>query len=470
MSSKPLTVGLEVHAQILAKRKLFSSTQTSFHEKPNSRVSYYDASLPGTQPKLNWDCVRLALRAAFALNARVSSQFSFDRKHYMYPDQPAGYQLTQYFQPYATDGYLELKPRDFAAAKVKRDAATQVRIKQIQIEQDTGKTMYVDETSRVDLNRANSALIEIVTEPDISSPEEAGIFVKKLQNLLRYAGVCSGDMETGSMRVDANVSLGRGYRCEIKNLFSTSAVVAAIRAEHKRQEVELNAGRVVPSETRGWDGRKTWRLRGKEGIIDYRYMPDPELPAVRVSQKVVDSVQSNMPDLPDAILDRLLQHLTLVDANTLIDYGRDYVDFYWRLCSEINPRNAGNWLIHRWLGQTPELPPLQQFCDILRALETERITSSTAKLLLKHLVSNRAADINKLIVEFGLKLNDSHPELEAVCRQIIGANPDVVGRICSGKRNAVGFLLGEVMKETQGTYRPGVVRETLLKLIEHDSV
>ncbi|PRT57114.1 Glutamyl-tRNA(Gln) amidotransferase subunit B, mitochondrial [Wickerhamiella sorbophila] len=483
MSGHKLKCGLEVHAQLLTKQKLFSSTSTSFHAPPNTRVSYYDAALPGTQPRFNYDCLRLALTAAAALNCDVKRSFSFDRKHYMYPDQPAGYQITQHFEPFAMGGFLDVMARDYS--KPRGHPTTRVNIKQIQIEQDTAKTIYVDNVSQVDLNRTNTGLIELVTEPDLPTAESAGVFVKKLQTLLRHLGVCNGEMETGAMRVDVNVSVDDGERCEIKNLFSTSAVVAAIKAEFNRQIRDIESGKVISSETRGWDGKETWKLRGKEGSIDYRYMPDPELPVVRLPDSIVEKIRRSMPALPDQVLDELVAapyNVPLVDAKTLMDHGMRYVNFY-RDSHALFTKSGGkktsivsNWLVHRWLGQTETqvFPSVQVFTDLLIAMDKGEITSTSAKLILKHLVglaeSNELTPdvtIKSIIDEFDLGTAEADDQLDAVCAGVIEENPDAANRYRSGKRNAVSFLLGATMKATQGTYSPAQVKSALERLLKN---
>lgn len=479
MSGYKLKCGLEVHAQLLTKQKLFSSTNTSFHAHPNSHVSFFDAALPGTQPRFNYGCLRLALTAAAALNSDVRSSFSFDRKHYMYPDQPAGYQITQHYEPFASGGYLDLTARDYS--KPRSQPTTRVHIKQIQIEQDTGKTIYVDNTSQVDLNRTNTGLIELVTEPDLPTPESAGVFVKKLQTLLRHLNICSGEMESGAMRVDVNVSVNGGERCEIKNLFSTSAVVAAIKAEFDRQVRDIKEGKIISSETRGWDGKNTWKLRGKEGSIDYRYMPDPELPVVHLRPSIMEKINKDLPALPDSILDSLLEdpyNVPLVDAKTLMERGMRYVDFYRQVHSMFVERGGkkssmvASWLVNRWMGQTEggELPPVEIFAELLLAIDGGKITTTSGKLILKHLVGlaesgqlDSNLTVGNIIEEFDLGTAEADDELDAICQAVIKSNADATARYLSGKKNAISFLLGATMKTTQGTYNPAQVKAALEK-------
>lgn len=479
-----LKLGLEVHAQLQAGHKLFSRTIPKFHAVPNSQVSFFDAALPGTQPQLSLSCLRLAIRAGLALDCTIPKRFSFDRKHYMYPDQPSGYQITQYREPIAKNGYLDLFARDLPQHLLKGpDAAKdgilkRIRIAQVQMEQDTGKTSYVDDLSLVDLNRANTGLIELITMPDFTAEAEAIAFIRKLQLLLRRLGVCSGEMETGAMRVDVNVSVmdpetgaDLGDRCEIKNLFSTSAVKYAVRAEYKRQVEELKRGNTIEKETRGWDGKKTWKLRDKESALDYRYMPDPDIPPYFLPPRVVASVRDNLPELPDKVLDRVLATgASLVDAKKLVDWD-GAAEYVLRVCEQlgdrIEPKLASTWLANRW--QDAALPDLQQFKDLLVAVSTQRVSTTTAKLIMKHMALGYDGSIDKLIEDFELESpsesEDASAELHQICEQVINAHPDVVAKIRKGKKASIGFLLGQVMKETQGTFDPNQVKQTLSAMV-----
>lgn len=484
-----LKLGLEVHAQLLAKQKLFSRAPTSFQAEANSQVAYFDAAIPGTQPKISWACVNLALRAGIALNTFIHPFFSFDRKHYMYPDQPLGYQITQRREPIATNGYLDLYARDFTSqSQYSNNFAKRIRISQIQMEQDTGKTSYVDNMSLVDLNRANTGLIELVTCPDFESEDEAVAFIRKLQLLLKRLRVCSGEMESGAMRVDVNVSVADengadlGERCEIKNLFSTSAVRSAVKAEFARQCNELARGNSIERETRGWDGKNTWRLRSKESVKDYRYMPDPDLPRFLLSEEVVDKVRSSLPEAPDLIWDKLVgdpYNLAETDARTIIETeGASefcFVATKLFLSGGGKPQSAklvGTWLVHRWLGESDFLPSnTQQFVDVLIAADNKRISTTSARLLLRHIAQGFSGSIDDIIAEFGLESEPASETSELVntCKRVVASHPEVVERIKRGKKSSLGFLLGQVMKETQGTLDPKNIKAELKVAIESSS-
>ncbi|CAN6674704.1 glutamyl-tRNA(Gln) amidotransferase subunit B, mitochondrial [Trichomonascus vanleenenianus] len=480
-----LTCGLEIHAQLMTHHKLFSNSRTSFHAEPNSHVSFYDAAVPGTQPKFNMCALLLALKAAVALNCDIRREFSFDRKHYFYGDQPTGYQITQHYQPYAMNGVVNLYPRDGVPEEIP------VRIKQIQIEQDTGKSTYIDSTAHIDLNRTNHGLIELVTEPDIPTPEAAGVFVKKLQMLLKHLGVCSGELESGAMRVDVNVSVNGGQRCEIKNLSSTSAIVHAIKAEFKRQKQELIKGGKIYSETRGWDGTKTWKLRGKEEGVDYRYMPDPELQPIQVDPQDLEAIRKDLPELPDSIFQGLLQHpysVPLKDARTLMSVP-GLVDYYKQVYTHIEayggkkPRAASNWIVHRYYGELNTLGiefdirkaiPPGILGDIILMVEQSKITSTSGLLLIKHLISNsedQKYSIPELVEELDLgKAQESDNEvkqaIEGLCQSVIEANRQVSEQVRSGKKpKSIMFLVGQVMRECQGRVDANTARETLEKIL-----
>lgn len=463
-----LKLGLEIHAQLAAPHKLFSVARHGAAGAPNTRVACFDAALPGTLPRLNWDCVYLAIAAARALDARVNSRFAFDRKHYMYPDQPAGYQLTQRLAPVATGGALRLLARD-GVKTPKR-----ITLAQIQLEQDTGRSSHIDGVTLVDLNRANTGLIELVTNPDFGSADEAVAFVRKLRLLLRTLRVCTGEMEQGALRVDVNVNVvgSRGEplseRCEIKNLFGFGAIRHAVAAEFRRHCALLSAGEPVPAETRGWDGKNTYKLRRKEAVADYRYFPDPELPEYVLPASVIDKVVAAMPTLPDAVLDMLVASpyaLSEADAYKLVEtpQGPETLaaivrEFRARGGSEQRAALAGRWLVNIWMGHSVVLPPIQQFADVLLAVDAQTITTTTAKLLLQHLANGYKGSVDALVREFGLQTAAEPSELQVACAAAIRNHADVVLRIKRGKTKAITVLIGAVIKETQGTHDPAAVR------------
>ncbi|KAG6088870.1 hypothetical protein E4U30_003300 [Claviceps sp. LM220 group G6] len=324
-----LTVGIEIHAQLNASRKLFSPATTSFNDEPNSHVALFDVSMPGSQPLFQKESLIPALRAALALNCEINPVSHFDRKHYFWWDQPSGYQITQYYKPFAKDGDITITARDGIAAE--DGERVNVRIKQVQLEQDTAKTLAQSGTVHwLDMNRVGVPLIEIITEPDMHHPRTAAAFVRKVQLLLATVDACVSGMEEGGLRVDVNVSVRKtddpsralGTRTEIKNISTIKAVEDAIIAERDRQIRELEAGEVITSETRGWTlgSKETRRLRGKEGDVDYRYMPDPDIAPLVIGDDFVRHLRSSLPVLPDTELDTLISEhgLSPRDALALI--------------------------------------------------------------------------------------------------------------------------------------------------------
>ncbi|RDA85225.1 hypothetical protein CP532_3288 [Ophiocordyceps camponoti-leonardi (nom. inval.)] len=426
-----LTVGIEIHAQLNTARKLFSHSATSFNDEPNSHVTLFDAAIPGTQPLLNTDVLLPALRAALALNCDVQRVSRFDRKHYFWWDQPAGYQITQYYEPLARSGYITLFARDGIAPE--DGESVTVGIKQIQLEQDTAKTLaQAHNVHWLDFNRVGVPLIEIITEPDLHHPRSAAILVRKMQLMLSSVDACVSGMEAGGLRADVNVSVRKlddptkklGTRTEIKNLSTIKAVEDAIIAERDRQIRELEGGGVVIGETRGWTlgAKETRRLRGKEGEVDYRYMPDPDIAPLVIADDLVDYLQTSLAILPDAELDQLVAHwgLTPKDAMSLLAlYTGSRVQYFYRVVEALGKKLAaesapspppelaryatlaGNWILHE-LGRvaafkgesvvmeelvfTPEgecaRVPVSELSQLLYHVYLKHITGKVAKELL----------------------------------------------------------------------------------------
>ncbi|KAG6010542.1 hypothetical protein E4U21_005895 [Claviceps maximensis] len=429
-----LTIGIEIHAQLNTSRKLFSSATTSFSDEPNSHVALFDVSMPGSQPLFQKKTLIPAIRAALALNCEINPVSHFDRKHYFWWDQPAGYQITQYYEPFAKNGHITLLARDGIAAE-DGDGLT-VRIKQMQLEQDTAKTLaQPGNVHWLDLNRVGVPLIEIITEPDIHHPRTAAAFVRKVQLLLNTADTCVSGMEAGGLRADVNVSVRKtddpsralGTRTEIKNLNTIKAVEDAIIAERDRQIRELEAGGKIAGETRGWSlgSKETRRLRGKEGEVDYRYMPDPDIAPLVIGSDLVEHLRSSLAVLPDIELDTLIEKhgLTPKDALSLImlDNGAR-AQYYYRVLEVVHSTYqaatsgqvdtmlpefktyatlTANWVLHE-LGRLTtykagpfatanlyftndgecEQVPVSELAPLLYHLSRKRITGKVAKELL----------------------------------------------------------------------------------------
>ncbi|KAF1737382.1 Glutamyl-tRNA(Gln) amidotransferase subunit B, mitochondrial [Beauveria bassiana] len=423
-----LTVGIEIHAQLNSPRKLFSSATTSFNDDPNSHVALFDVSMPGSQPRFQKETLIPALRAALSLNCEIQELSRFDRKHYFWWDQPSGYQITQYYQPFAKNGHITLLARDGIAAE--DGESVTVRIKQVQLEQDTAKTLaQVGNIQWLDFNRVGVPLIEIITEPEMHHPRTAAVFVRKVQLLLNTVDACVSGMEVGGLRADVNVSVRRtgdaniplGTRTEIKNLSTVKSVEDAIIAERDRQIRELEAGGTIAGETRGWavGSTETRRLRGKEGEVDYRYMPDPDIEPLIIGNDLVQHLQESLAVLPDKELDSLVADygLTAKDALSLItlDNGAR-VQYFYRVLDLVGEMLresgaepdlksyatlVGNWVIHE-LGRltTTKAGPLASgelsfsqegecaqvheyhLAELLHHLFQKRITGKVAKELL----------------------------------------------------------------------------------------
>ncbi|KAF5010705.1 hypothetical protein FDECE_3165 [Fusarium decemcellulare] len=426
-----LTVGIEIHAQLNTARKLFSPAVTSFNDDPNSHVALFDVAMPGSQPLLQKETLIPALRAALALNCDIQKLSRFDRKHYFWWDQPSGYQITQYYEPFAKNGHITLSARDGISPQ--DGEGVTIGIKQVQLEQDTAKTLA--QTGKIhwlDFNRVGVPLIEIITEPELHHPRTAAVLVRKIQMLLNTTDACVSGMETGGLRADVNVSVRRtdgsnpslGTRTEIKNLSTIKAVEDAIIAERDRQIRELEAGRPIPSETRGWTlgSKETRRLRGKEGEVDYRYMPDPDIAPLIIGEDLVSHLRQSLAVSPDSELDTLIADygLTAKDALSLINLENgSRVQYFYKVLKSVEEKLqtdlteaempefksystlVGNWIIHelgrlttykagplaaRDLSFTPEGDCLQvpdsDLSQLLYHLVRKQITGKVAKELL----------------------------------------------------------------------------------------
>ncbi|KAI0121791.1 GatB/GatE catalytic domain-containing protein [Daldinia grandis] len=432
-----LTVGIEIHAQLNTAKKLFSTATTSFNDDPNSHVAFFDLATPGSQPVFQKKTLIPALRAALALGCNIQSVSRFDRKHYFHWDQPSGYQITQYYEPFARDGRIILQARDGIATE--DGDGVSVGIQQIQMEQDTAKTLaQPGEVHWIDFNRVGMPLIEIITLPDIHHPATAAALVRKVQALLNAADSCISGMEAGGLRADVNVSVRRsdspsaplGQRTEIKNLSSFKAVEDAIIAERDRQISVLESGGKIESETRGWSigSTETCRLRGKEGEVDYRYMPDPDLAPVIIGDDLVSHLRESMGELPDAEVDELIQRfgLTPKDALSLVVLdGGNRVEYFWNIVDLLTNRFgpdsaspeyisgyqlAANWILHE-LGRLTsgrseddaqglkftedgqcDRVPVRHLVDILLYLYQRKITAKVAKELLWAVFRRRIPD------------------------------------------------------------------------------
>lgn len=461
--------GLEVHTQLKTKYKLFSLSPTSFNASPNSKISYFDIGIPGTQPKLNPEALLLALKLSAALDCDIQSMSRFDRKHYFYPDQPLGYQITQFYHPLAKYGKFKLSKQfdNLPEDKV-------INIRQIQIEQDTGKLVHNkhDESIKIDFNRANIPLIELITDPDFENLSQIKSFLKKYQLLTKRLDVCSGDLETGAMRVDVNVSVNGGNRVEIKNLGSSSEIQEAIVFEYARQVDEIKKGNTIEQETRGWNGKETVRRRSKEDAVDYRYFPDSELPIINLDPAIKAELISKLPKMPDQLLEDLTSepyNLEMKHARFLLQ-NDELFDVYNTLFDEVvNKRqilvkSVNNWVIHELLGAfnrlnvsfNPKIVGASTLATLITEVFKENITLTAARTVLVELIKSPESTVEGIIVKHGLgqpkdvSASDLDDAITEVCKEVISKNPDVVAKVKDGKKKSINFLLGQAMKLTQG--------------------
>ena len=460
-----LTVGIEIHAQLNTDRKLFSTAPTPREgDEPNSCVALFDAAIPGSQPIFQVGALVPAIRAALALQCEIQPSSSFDRKHYFYWDQPAGYQITQYFHPLAKNGSLSIFPHDCPGL----DREVVVRIQQIQLEQDTAQTLLGDSlVNLVDLNRVSSPLIEIISQPDIHDPEVAVAFVKKVQQTLKRVNAVVAGMAWGGLRADVNVSVkprestlaysrpGLGQRTEIKNLASFKAVEDSIRAEMSRQIKVIKKGGTVVGETRGWTlgSEETTRLRGKEGEVDYRYMPDADLSPVHLDPALVSHLRNTLPTLPDDLLSKYSSSpydLSTKDANSLINHEDDtrlemYSDCYELVQRRLQGspqqhdvgRAVGNWVLHEYGGLVTTMTEsslvkktTQKLADVVGYVLLGRITPAVGKKLLKMIIEADDRHVDEMIEADQLWTNFlPEEELQEMAQKLFADNPDMVDQM-----------------------------------------
>ncbi|CAK9438464.1 uncharacterized protein LODBEIA_P26880 [Lodderomyces beijingensis] len=452
--------GLEIHTQLKTKYKLFSLSKTSFNAPCNTEISYLDVGLPGSQPTLNPEALYLALRAAVALNCKVQPVSRFDRKHYFYPDQPLGYQITQNFHPLAKDGYLELSELDSATGKI--------RIEKIQLEQDTGKK----HGDIIDYNRADTPLIEVVTKPDFETIEQVLAFVKKYQLLVRHFDICSGDLETGAIRVDVNVNVNSSPRVEIKNLSTTGDILDALKYEYNRQVGVLQSGGELEQQTRSWDGFATHLSRSKENAVDYRYVPDSELPKIYLAEDIAQEIASIMPQGPDEVLNKLTQKphsLQLAHARNLL-IEPQMLKYYESFFDSYSQADAKKWMFQELLAgfskEAKEFDPEVVKPEALAELANSDLSHVSKRLALRHMIQH-GVSFDKAQAHLNLSNSsdvDAVP-VDELCAQIIEANHEVVERIQAGHKNAIEVLVGKAMKSTRGQVQASIFREKFIELL-----
>lgn len=463
-------IGLEVHAQINSNAKLFSPAATEFGAAPNTQVSLIDAAMPGMLPVLNKYCVEQTIKTGLGINARINKLSVFDRKNYFYADLPQGYQISQFYLPIVQDGKLQITLED-GSEKI-------IRINRIHIEQDAGKSIHDQHPnfSLIDLNRSGIALMEIVSEADIRSPYEAAEYVKKLRSILRYVGSCDGNMDQGSMRCDANVSVRKageefGTRCEIKNVNSIKNIVKAIEYEAMRQVEVLELGGTIDQETRLFDANtgQTRTMRSKENANDYRYFPDPDLLPLVIDDDLIAKMQSELPELPDAKIQRYISELGLskYDAEVLVA-DEEAATYFEEASQGTNAKVVANWLTSELfgklnknsltLGECKITPKMLQ--EIVSLIENNTISGKIAKIVFEEMFIT-GKDAAVIIKEKSLVQVSDRGTIEPIIEQIIAANPKEVEEYRSGKDKLFGFFVGQAMKQTGGKASPQLVNELL---------
>ncbi len=464
-----VVIGMEVHAQVTSKSKLFSGASTEFGAAPNSQVSLVDAAMPGMLPVINEECVRQAIRTGLGLKAKINLKSVFDRKNYFYPDLPQGYQISQYKQPIVGEGEVEIDTDN--------NEIINIGIERLHLEQDAGKSLHDQHPnmSAIDLNRSGVALMEIVSKPQIHSSIDAMNFITNIRRMLRYLGTCDGDMEKGSLRADVNVSVRRpgdplGTRCEIKNLNSINFIGLAIDYEAERQIRILEEGGKIEQETRLFDSAylETRSMRNKEEAHDYRYFPDPDLLPLEVSQTDVDEIRASLPELPREKRARFLDEfeLSLYEAVRLTD-ERETAEYFEAVAKGRDAKLAANWVINELFGRlnkegkdiasSPIAAP--QLGAILDLIGDGTISGKIAKDLFE-IVWNEGGDPRSIVDQRGMKQVTDLGAIEKTVDAIIRKNPDKVADAKSNPK-AIGWFVGQVMKASGGKASPQVVNDIL---------
>jgi aspartyl-tRNA(Asn)/glutamyl-tRNA(Gln) amidotransferase subunit B len=464
-----VVIGLEVHAQVASKAKLFSGASTEFGGAPNSHVSLVDAAMPGMLPVINAECVTQAVRTGLGLKATIQPVSVFERKNYFYPDLPQGYQISQYKQPIVGEGVVEVDVDG---------EAVRVGIERLHLEQDAGKLIHDQhaEYSLVDLNRAGVALMEIVSRPDMRSAKQAQAYVAKVRSILRYLGTSDADMEKGNLRADLNVSVRRagetelGTRCEIKNVNSIRFIGQAIDYEARRQIDIIEDGGTIRQETRLFDSAKgvTRSMRSKEEAHDYRYFPDPDLLPLELTQDYVDDLRKDLPELPDARRSRFMREygLSAYDAGVLTA-ERESAEFFEAVAKGRDGKTAANWVINELFGRLNRdgleigASPVSaaQLGGIIDLIASGAISGKIAKDVFE-IVWSEGGDPAEIVEKRGLRQVTDTGAIEAAIDKVIAANPDKVEQ-AKAKPQAIGWFVGQVMKSTGGKANPQAVNEVL---------
>ena len=467
-----VVIGLEVHAQVTSESKLFSTSATKFGAEPNTQVSLVDAAFPGMLPVINEYCVKQAIKTGIGLKAKINKRSVFDRKNYFYADLPQGYQISQFKDPIVGEGKVILDMPD---------GQKEVGIERLHLEQDAGKSIHdLDpKNTFVDLNRSGVALMEIVSKPDLRSPDEVNAYIKKLRSIMRYLGTCDGNMQEGSLRADVNVSVRKkgskefGTRCEIKNVNSIKFMQMAIEYEANRQVDLIEDGQEIDQETRLFDTKKneTRSMRSKEDAHDYRYFPDPDLLPLEVSDDFIENLKSEIPELPDEKKKRFIEKFKLspYEANILVS-DIETSNYFENVIKKSDVKLATNWIIGELFAALNEKnleiteSPISagNLSKLINLIKDGTISGKIAKTVFEQMMEGDK-DPQKIVEEKGLKQESDPKALEALIDKVIDDNRDKATEYKSGKVKLFGFFVGQVMKVSGGKANPQLVNEILKK-------
>ena len=472
-----VVIGLEVHAQLKTKSKIFAPDSTEFGSEQNSHTSAITLGMPGVLPVLNKECVNMGILLGLALNCEIPKRCKFDRKQYFYPDLPKGYQISQYDEPICVNGWLNVKGK-------------KIGITRAHLEGDAGKLVHVGAAgingatySLVDLNRAGTPLLEIVSEPDMRSSEEARNYMEELRNIVRYLGVCDGNLEEGSMRCDANISIMPkgsdkfGTRAEIKNVNSFSALQRAIEYEIDRQIEIVEEGGEVVQETRLWDDnlKETRSMRGKEDAHDYRYFPEPDLMPLEISREWVEDIRKTMPELPEAKRQRYMGlGLSEYDASVIVEQMPLALFFDRTLELGANPKTAVNFIMGEIAAYLKEnkveitdtkLTP-ENLAELISLIEKGTISNNIGKQILVEEMITKGEKASAIVEKKGLRQISDEGAIKEIVEKVVNSHPAEIESYRNGKTNLLGFFVGQVMKETKGRANPKTVNELIRKILE----
>ncbi len=468
-----VTIGIEVHTQLNTKSKIFCTCAIEIQKEPNTNICQICAGYPGVLPVLNKQVVNFGILAGLATNCTIAKLCTFDRKHYFYPDLPKNYQITQNFFPICTKGYIPIRLHD--------GTIKNIRLTRIHIEEDAGKNIHssFSNESYVDLNRTGTPLLEIVSEPDIASTEEAKLYLKALHSIVRYLNICTGNMDEGAFRADTNVSVRKkgdpklGTRCELKNINSFKFIGDAVEYEIERHIQILQEGGKIRQETRQWDSKnkKTLAMRSKEEAADYRYFEEPDLPNVEISSEWIETIRKQMPELPHQKFDRFCTEkgISEYEAEILVE-DLDLANYFEKAYNAHPSKQIINWVLRDVMGYLKEhkieitafnVTP-EKLATLVALVDTGKINNTAAKEVFA-IVAQTGQEPAAVVQEKGLEQIGSTDELEKIVQQIIAANPENVKLYQSGKQQLFGFFVGQAMKQTQGKANPQILQELFKK-------